>query len=179
MSQPRTMAYLSKTDDEPVLPSASSIYFTFPFRHRSNSIMEQITTSEKKLPPLLDLPLHLQQRIFAYLDEPYDLSLMIMRRTHPLLRLAIPFGYSSNRQIKKCQLWTAERAHSRLFPYGCYPCYCCLEVYPRVYFARRYSDEVELERRCRFCTRRWISRESVPRQLFPDRQREGRYYTRI
>ena len=52
------------------------------------------------LPPLLDLPPHLLQQILNHLDEPYDLSLMFLRRTHPILRGLIPWGYLSNRQIK-------------------------------------------------------------------------------
>lgn len=119
---------------------------------------EQPTPPEKKLPPLLALPLPLKQRVFAYLDEPHNLSLFLLRRTHPILRRSIPRGYSSTRQTKKCQLWTAEREHPNLFPFRFYPCYCCLEVYPGRCFARRFRYEVELERRCRFCTRVWNRR---------------------
>lgn len=129
-----------------------------PLLEKTKSITEQPTPPEKNLPPLLALPLPLKQRIFSYLDEPHNLSPVFLRRTHPLLRRSIPRGYSSNRQIRKCQLWTAEIEHPYLFRRGNYPCYCCLVVYPRRCFSRRYSYEVELERRCIFCTRVWHPR---------------------
>ena len=110
----------------------------------------------RKPPPLLALPLHLKQRIFAYLDEAHNLSLLFLRRTHPILRQSIPYGYSSDRQTKKCQLWTAEREHFDLLPAGSLPCYCCLEVYRIRCFERKYRyEEEELNRRCEFCTRVW------------------------
>ncbi len=135
-----------------------------PLPKRSKSMIEQPTSPMKKLPPLLALPLPLKQRIFTYLDKPHDISLIFLRRTHRILRQSIPRGYSLNRQTKKSQLWTADREHRCLFPRGFYPCYFCLEVYPRRCFARRFGYEVELERRCRFCTRVWN-----PRFLSSDR----------
>lgn len=148
---------LSKFYDARAFPSAKSLPPT-PLPEKSNSISEQPPAPEKKLPPLLALPLPLKQHIFAYLDEPHNLSLFFLRRTHPILRQSIPRGYSSNRQTRKCQLWTAEREHPYLFRRGYYPCYCCLVVYPRRCFSRRYSHEAELERRCIFCTRVWHPR---------------------
>ena len=110
----------------------------------------------KELPPFLTPPLHLKQRIFTYMDEPYNLSLLFLRRAHPILRQSILHGFSSDRQTKKCQLWTAEREHIDLFPFGFLPCYCCLEIYRCNCFKRkcRYEEE-ELNRRCKFCTRVW------------------------
>ena len=132
---------------------------------------------KQKLLRLITLPVHLQQRIFSYLDEPYDLSLMFLRRTHPFLRYSIARGYSSNRTTKKCQLWTAERHHPCLFPIHFYPCYCCLEVYPLKCFERRYRPEGgmdrELDRRCKFCTRFW-DRRSFSARRFDDLRRRAR-----
>lgn len=127
------------------------------------------------LPPLLALPPHLRDRILAYLDEPYDLSLVFLRRTHPILRQTIAQGYSSNRTTKKCQLWTAEREHPYLFPAHFYPCYSCLEVYPLRCFEQRYRAEEgmdrELERRCKFCTRMWDRRFLSAKRLDDLRRR--------
>lgn len=145
-----------------MIPPTSSFPPTMA-RLGKSSMAEPPTSPEHKLPPLLALPLPLKQRIFAYLDDldqPHDLSLLFLRRTHRILRQSIHRGYSSDRQTKKCQLWTAERERLHLFLHGFYPCYCCLEVYPRKCFARRYSSEIELERRCRFCTRVWNLRLS-------------------
>lgn len=130
---------------------------------------------EKKTPPLLALPSILRKRILAYLDEPYDLSVIFLRRTHPFLRRVIHQGYSSNRTTKKCQLWTAEREHPYLFPAHFYPCYSCLEVYPLRCFELRYRSEEgmdrELERRCKFCTRMWDRRFLSAKRLDDLRRR--------
>ena len=148
-----------------MIPSANLPPPKITLPDKSKCTIEQPTSLDKKLPPFLALPLPLQQRIFTYLDEPHNLSLFFLRRAHPTLRQSIPRGYSSNPQTKKCQLWTAEREHRYLFPYRFYPCYCCLRVYPRKCFERRYRYEVELERRCRFCTRVWNCRFSSSDRL--------------
>lgn len=130
-------------------------------------MVEQNKFPQREAPSLLALPLPLKERIFAYLDKPHDLSLFFLRRTHPQLRQSIPRACSLDPKTRKCQLWSAEREHPYLLPHRYFPCYCCLGVYPPRCFARRSRYAVELERRCKFCTRVWS-----PRHWLADRQHD-------
>ena len=107
------------------------------------------TSSTVPLAPLLALPLELKQLIFNYLsdDEDLELSLTILRRTHPILRNVIPRqNLSPNRRLKtihgegfhcwlirvkygrRRQLLMCEQEHPYLFAANFYPCYCCSQV---------------------------------------------------
>lgn len=149
----------------------------FVMGRRKRGLSRSTSGAKKMMPLLFALPPHLRDQILAYLDEPYDLSLIFLRRTHPILRRLIPQGYSSNRTTKKCQLWTAEREHPYLFPPDFYPCYSCLEVYPLRCFEPRYRSEegmdLDLERRCKFCTRMW-DRRFLSAKRFDDLRRRAR-----
>lgn len=112
-------------------------------------------SSTVPLAPLLALPLELKQLIFDYLsvDEDLELSLTILRRTHPILRNVIPRqDLSPGRRLKTIhgegfhcrlirlkygrqkQLLMCELKYPYLFAAGLYPCYCCSQVLEENHF---------------------------------------------
>ncbi|CAF9927109.1 MAG: hypothetical protein ALECFALPRED_003622 [Alectoria fallacina] len=109
---------------------------------------EPQTSPVQPLPPLLALPLELKEQIFAELSshEGGELSLTILRRTHPVFRYLVPRKplalvtpyqpgdtpskreYNRTLDIRRERLLFAELNHPYLFPPDLYPCYTCGEV---------------------------------------------------
>ena len=139
--------------------SGQKSYSPFKKTIPKHNMSQPPTSPTTNLPPLLALPLELQQKIFSHFldgDDDDELALVMLRRTHSSLRQTISRATWAPRRIE-LQFHAAERKHRYLFPLGCYPCYGCLAVRPRRRFGFRHEGMGSAHfarRRCVDCARR-------------------------
>lgn len=114
------------------------------------------------MPPLLQLPMEIKQKIFSYLEGP-EPTLIILRRTHSHFRNVIPkinLKATLSETDHRDHLVAAEN-HSKgdsrlsLFPPDHLACFTCLHVLPITEFSDRNSVRKRRfggdELRMRFC----------------------------